>query len=48
VGVCYLSMGELNEAEEFIEMAKNMDRSDPIILDAWHALEEAWSREEGT
>lgn len=41
VGVCYLSLGDLQEAEEFIRMARDMDSSSPIIREAWSALETA-------
>jgi tetratricopeptide (TPR) repeat protein len=44
VGVCYLSLGQLTEAEEYIHMAKDMDRDDPIIVNAWDALQEQQTR----
>lgn len=41
VGVCHLSLGDLEQAEEFLKMAKGMAPSDPIVQRAWAALEKA-------
>ena len=41
VGVCHLALGQLAEAREFITMARTISPKDPIVQDAWRALEEA-------
>jgi tetratricopeptide (TPR) repeat protein len=39
VGVCHLSLGDFAQAREFLEMARGMDPKNPIIANAWAALE---------
>lgn len=41
LGVCHLAMGQLDEAREFITLARNMAGRDAIVMDAYKALEEA-------
>lgn len=39
VGVCHLSLGDLEQAEEYLRMARDMSPSDPIVQRAWTALQ---------
>lgn len=41
VGVCHLSLGDLDQAAEYLEMARAMAPGDPIIQKAWDALQQA-------
>lgn len=43
VGVCHLGLGNIAEAEEFIELAHRMEPKDPIVVRAREALERAVS-----
>lgn len=41
VGVCHLATGDLKEAREFLLIAKGLAPRDPIVLDAFKALDDA-------
>jgi tetratricopeptide (TPR) repeat protein len=41
LGVCHLALGQLQDAQEFIALARNMAPKDPIVQDAVKAVEDA-------
>lgn len=41
VGVCWLGLGDVDKAAEYIEIAKHLAPKDPIVQRAWTALEAA-------
>ncbi|MBI5497512.1 MAG: tetratricopeptide repeat protein [Deltaproteobacteria bacterium] len=41
LGVCHLALGQLEQAAEFVFLARDLSPKDPIIVDAVRAVEEA-------
>jgi tetratricopeptide (TPR) repeat protein len=41
LGVCHLALGNLAEARELVDLARDMAPKDPIVQDAFRAVEEA-------